>query len=158
MHASAICFPPWTKICSLILRYQECNKPLHTIINPFLHSMIIHIRNVKAVTSVYVTDKLSVMQWICDKQVCAMAHLIRSLASHCNSPGLIPGWFMSELEWIKWCWDTCLSEYFSFPFSLIPPMPHTVHSSTTDTIWCWQLTASLHKTLISHKCMILWYY
>lgn len=47
-HASAICLSLWTKICSLILRYQDCNKPLHIITNPFLHSIIIQIRNVEA--------------------------------------------------------------------------------------------------------------
>jgi hypothetical protein len=50
------------------------------------------------VTSVYVTDKLSVMQRIFDIRDYAMAHVMRSLVSYCSSPGLIPGWFMSELE------------------------------------------------------------
>lgn len=40
MHANAFCFSPWTKICSVILRYKDHNESVNIITKLFLHNMM----------------------------------------------------------------------------------------------------------------------
>jgi hypothetical protein len=63
--------------------------------------------------------------------------LLRQLpASH--HEGLMPCQSMWDLQWTKWQWGRLSSDYFRFPVSIIPPLPHIhpsihpfIHSSPT---------------------------